>query len=307
MGKISFIKSDGAVVEGADAVNTHVDEGTGETIIEVVATPAPESHPIPTQLGVAVRENNAEEVAALPVTHANSPAVFDDQNIGFEDIILPRINIVHKVGGLSEVFNSGEIVLKQSLVLYSPKRGENAAGTPPLNLTILGFKKTQFAEKVVGGARGILCNCELDLAKNNGTLDYAEWESSKKAAAEGAGKVLRYFERLATAMILIERPAHIADVDHIEFPYACEGKYYALALYGMKGTAYTHAAKHAFTARKMGHLRPTGYVGYSWQLSTIVKPFAHGPTPVPFLKVGVKNSDAFVKFVREDILGDLRS
>lgn len=301
MGKISFVKSD--VVEGADAVSSYVDEH-GETVVEVVATPAPEqSHQIPALLGVAVRENSAEE-CSLPAKHANSPAVFDDQAIGFDEIILPRINIVHKVGGLSEIFDSGDIVLKQSLVIYAAKRGE-VAGTAPLSLTILGFKKTQFAEKVAGGVRGMLLNSELDLAKNGGTLDYAEWDASKNAAAEGQGKALRYFERLATAMILIEKPAQIPDTDNIEFPYCCEGKYYALALYGMKGTAFTHAAKHAFTARKMGHLRATGYVGYSWQLSTTGKVFGKNTVPVPVLKVGVKNSEAFVKFVREDILGDL--
>jgi hypothetical protein len=298
MSKIDFAKAAAANVEGADSVNTHVD-GAGETVTEETPTPAP-------ALGVAVREDNAGEVSAAPVAHSNSPAVFDDQNIGFEDIILPRINIVHKVGGLSEIFNSGEIVIKQALVIYSPKKGETA-GTAPLNITILGFKKTQFAEKVSGGARGILCNTEMDVAKNNGTLDYAEAKASVEAAKDGGGKALRYFERLATAMLLIEKPAQIPDTDHIEFAHVHDGKYYALALYGMKGTAYTHAAKLAFTDRKMGHLRPTGYVGYSYQLSTTTKPFAHGPTPVPVLKVGSKNTDAFVAFVRNDILGDLQS
>lgn len=295
MGKVSFVKSD------VQSVNTAVEDGA--VVTEVVDTPTPGEthHPIPATLGVAVREN-AEEAGSLPVA-PNSPAVFDDQNIGFEDIILPRINIVHKVGGLSELFDSGEIVLKQTLVIYAPKRGETP-GTPPLNLTILGFKKTQFAEKVAGGVRGILCNSEAEVAKNGGTLDWGEWDASVKAAAAGAGKVLRYFERLATAMVLIEKPAQIPDTDHIEFPYECEGKYYALALWSMKGTAYTHGAKHLFTARKMGHLRATGYVGHNWIVSTKTKPFGNNVIPVPDLKPGTKNSDVFVQFVRREIFGN---
>lgn len=230
---------------------------------------------------------------------AESPITFDDSNIGFEDIILPRINIVQKVGDLSEIFSPGEIVLKQSLVIHSP--GKNGQpGDPPLNITVLGFKKTQFAEKVVGGVLGILAHTEQEVVKHGGTLDYKEWAASEAAAKAGNGKPLRYFQRLATALCLVEKPAKLADDDHVEFPYECEGKHYALVLWSMKGTAYTHAAKAMFTARKIGHLR-SGYAKQSWGLTAKMEKFGENFAAVPVIRPGAKNSDAFQSFVYEVI------
>jgi hypothetical protein len=273
-----------------------------EVVVESTNTAAPAAAPAP---GTAVAIVDAP---ALPVARTDSLPLFDDQNIGFEDIILPRINIVQKVGDLSEIFNPGEIVLKQSLVIHNPGKpaigpAPAVPGNPPLNLVILGFKKTQFAEKVAGGAQGILAHTELEVAKNGGTLDYKEWEASE-AAAKAPGstvKALRLFQRLATALVLVEKPAHIADTDHIEFPYECEGKFYALVLWSMKGTAYTHAAKTMFTARKIGHLR-SGYAKATWSLTTKMTKFGENYAAVPVVKAGPRTSDAFQKFAL-DVLG----
>ena len=137
MSKVSFERTIDVVATPVADVTvesvTTVSPATPVAITPVVSSPVPESS-VPARI--------------------NSPIEFDDQNIGFEDIILPRINLVHKVGGLSEIFNSGEIVLKQTLVIYSPgrKHPDPALVIPadaPLNLVILGFKKVQFAEKVV--------------------------------------------------------------------------------------------------------------------------------------------------------------
>lgn len=263
-------------------------------VVESVTTAAPvDVAPAPApSTAVAI-----VDVPAGPVTRTDSLPLFDDQNIGFEDIILPRINIVQKVGDLSEIFTPGEIVLKQSLVIHSPGKpavGNVAAvpGTPPLTLIVLGFKKTQFAEKVAGGAQGILAHTEQEVAKHGGTLDYKEWEASTKTPG---AKPLRLFQRLATALVLVEKPAHIADEEHIEFPYDCEGKYYALVLWSMKGTAYTHAAKQMFTARKIGHLR-AGYNKSAWTLTTKSEKFGDNYAFVPVVKVAGKTSGDFQKF-----------
>ncbi|NOS67035.1 MAG: hypothetical protein HOO67_01565 [Candidatus Peribacteraceae bacterium] len=234
------------------------------------------------------------DAPAAPVARTDSLPLFDDQNIGFEDIILPRINIVQKVGDLSEIFNPGEIVLKQSLVIHSPGK-PGTPGDAPLSIVVLGFKKTQFAEKVAGGAQGILAHTEQEIAKHGGTLDYKEWQASEAAAKAGQGKALRLFQRLATALVLVEKPTQVADADHIEFPYECEGKYYALVLWSMKGTAYTHAAKAMFTARKIGHLR-SGYSKNAWTLTTKSEKFGDNYAFVPVVKAGPKTSEAFGKF-----------
>jgi len=291
--KVSFAKTETPVID------LHVDSVTA------VATP----HEIPATLsGTSATLSGTSATTAVVITpeqkvqSTSAPAiVFDDQNIGFEDIILPRINIVQKVGDLSEIFTPGEIVLKQSLVIYSPSKGA-VAGTAPLNLTVLGFKKTQFTEKVSGGAMGILAATEADVVKHGGTLDYKEWEASvSENKVNPASKPLRLFQRLATALCLVEKPEIVPDADHIEFPYECEEKYFNLVLWSMKGTAYTHGAKAMFTARKIGHLRQ-GYAKQSWSLSTKVEKFGEFYAAVPIIKPGVKTSAAFQEFVL-DVIG----
>lgn len=305
--KLSFDKNAPAAAE-IPTINTAAD-AAGNVTTEVVATPEPGvveniaaevvHHPIPATTGteVAVRDVPATDVA----TSDGAVSLVDDQDISLADIILPRINIVQKVGDLSEIFTPGEVVLKQSLVIYSPAKGEKA-GDPPLNITVLGFQKTKFTEKVEGGKLGDLCATEADVAKKGGTLDYKEWQASVAGVKDGTvTKALRLFQRLATALVLIEKPATVKDEDHIEFPYECEGKFYALALWSMKGTAYTHAAKTMFTARKIGHLRQ-GYSSQSWSLSTKMDKFGDNYAAVPVVKPAAKNSEAFRAFIKE-VLG----
>lgn len=293
--KVSFEKS--PEIPANIVTEEHVETPTpveGVTIESVTTftTPAPLFSTTPSVPALVI---DAPLVPAV----VDSPIAFDDQNIGFEDIILPRINLVQKVGDLSEIFSPGEIVLKQSLVIHTPSKA-GVIGDPPLNITVLGFKKTQFAEKIAGGVLGILAHTDQEVAKHGGTLDYKEWEASEKAAKTGTGKALRYFQRLATALCLVEKPAKLADEDHIEFPYECEGKYFALVLWSMKGTAYTHAAKAMFTARKIGHLR-SGYAKQSWGLTSKMEKFGENFAAVPVIRPGAKNSDAFQAFVFEVI------
>ena len=278
-------------------VSFGVQTPSGEPTKEIIPTASPVEGVVVESVTTAAAPVTAVAVVdapAQPVQRADSLPLFDDQNIGFEDIILPRINIVQKVGDLSEIFTPGEIVLKQSLVIHNPGK-TGTPGDAPLNIIVLGFKKTQFAEKVAGGAQGILAHTEQEVVKHGGTLDYKEWQNSEAAAKAGNGKALRYFQRLATALVLVEKPTTIQDEEHIEFPYECEGKFYALVLWSMKGTAYTHAAKAMFTARKIGHLR-SGYSKSAWGLTTKSEKFGDNYAYVPVVKPGLKTSEVFQKF-----------
>jgi len=287
-------------------------------------TPPPASAPVAVDTAPAASIPTAPAPAPLAVvpsqplpvaTPAYDPTRFDDDNIGFEDVILPRINIVQNVGDLSAIFGKGEIVLNQQLVIHEPAvtghpdPSKNKPGTGPLILTVLGFRRRQFTEKVSGGKLGMLLNTEEEVARNNGTLDYKEWKASVDAveAAKTTGAAVppakRRFERLATALILIEKPAALPDPDNINFPYEFGGKFYALTLWSMKGTAYTHAAKKIFTAKKIGHLKKTGYVGQAWSLTTESETFENGNAAfVPKIAPAAKNSDEFRKFAM-DVIG----
>ncbi len=262
---------------------------------------------VPIAPAVCIPTTSAMVPAQSATVSPYDPTALDDNNIGFEDVILPRINIVQKVGDLSKIFNGGEVVLNQETVIHEPAfihptdPSKNEQGTGLLTLTVLGFRKKQFTEKIEGGKLGMLLNDEADIARNNGTLDYKEWKQSVDASKLPGGlPAKRFFQRLATALLLVERPAHIPDEDHVLFPYEFEGKFYCLVLWSMKGTGYTNAAKHLFTARKIGHLR-TGYTAQAWTLTTKIEEYSGNSAYIPVIKPGPKNSDTFRAFAREII------
>lgn len=197
---------------------------------------------------------------------APSGLALGDKIPEFNDIILPRLNIIQSTGELKNSFPVGAVVFNQSLVLFAPPiinaktQTVEKPGTPPAIITVLGFRPTRFCEKVQGGFGGLICNTEAEVTANGGTLNYQEW-LAKKASG------MKRFEPLADALIAIERPDAVAD-DETVFNYPCEDKKYTLALWGMRGTSYTAAAKGCFfTARAVGCLRQ-GYPTYSYALST---------------------------------------
>jgi hypothetical protein len=227
---------------------------------------------------------------------ASGGLLLGDKLPTLRDIILPRLNIVQASGQLARAFPFGSLVYNQQTVLYSQPDIDmttgniRRAGTPPLVITVLGFRPTRFAEKVSGGTRGLIVDTEEQVRSNGGTLDYNEW-TLKKASG------MRRFEPLADAMIAIERPAFIKDDDTV-FAYPVDDKKYALALWGLKGTAYTAACKRVwFHQRAMGCLRVAGYPSFSWNVSTRTEA-GENPYAVPVVLPAAKSTPAFLEFVK---------
>lgn len=295
--RVSFEKP----LEGAPLAST----ATASPVVDI--TPAAS---VPSSTALAYNP------APVQVVGTN-PFFADDENISLDDIKLPRINIVQKVGDLSNIFNGGEIILDQELVIHAAAdKGKD--GDLPLLVTILAFRKLQFAEKVDGGAQGLLVQSEAAVAAAGGTLDYKEWEQSVaavKAQVPGA-KVVKLFQKLATALVLIECPVQLlkADADHISFPHECEGKYYAMALWSMKGSAFTNAAKTFFTARRIGHLKNKfdatgvriggGYPERSWTLTTKLESYKSGFFAyIPVVRAATASSPALKEFIQGFLQG----
>jgi hypothetical protein len=245
--------------------------------------------------GVPVESTTTAVVPASEQQLAPGGLVLGDRLPAFKDIILPRINIVQGVGLLKDSFPFGSIVFNQQVVLFTPpdidKQTGNIkrAGTPPVVLTVLGFRPTRYAEKVSGGARGLIVDSEDAVRANGGTLDYNEWKLKQSSG-------MKRFEPLADALVAIERPASITDDDTV-FVYAVDGKKYALAIWGLKGTAYTAAAKRVFfTARAMGCLRG-GYPTYSFNVSTRSETRESNTYSIPVCLPAQKSTPAFLEFV----------
>jgi len=247
----------------------------------------------PAASAVTVRENTSLAPAGL---------ILGDKIPEFKEIILPRVNIVQNIGGLKDTFEPGELVFNQTTVLYSPPVINKTtgvvevAGTPPVDMVILGFRPTRFAEKVAGGGRGIIVDTEEKVTANGGTLDYNEW---KLKAKDG----IKYFEYLAEALVAIRRPEHCKDDDTV-FVYPVGGHKYALAIWGMKGSAYTVAKTAFFTPRSMGCLRKGGYPSYHFAVSTFEKPFQTGNKAwVPVCLPTVPTDATFLEFAAQILKG----
>ncbi len=234
---------------------------------------------------------------AMPVGKADN-FLLGDFLPSFADIILPRLAIAQNIGTLKETYISGSVVLDRKVALFVPPGMINNAvtrqSTPPVTITVVGFRPTRFVEKIVGSAdRGQIVKTERDVALAGGTLDWSEWKLKKAAG-------MKLFQPLADAFLVIERPEELKD-DNTNFSYTIDGKNYALALWAMKGTAYTSAAKRVFfTSRRIGILREGGYPSWSFTLATREDSFPGGNkawTPVCLPKE--KNGPAFLAFIKD--------
>jgi hypothetical protein len=240
--------------------------------------------------------NPAENTNTAVQTAAHQGGlVLGDQVPTFDQIILPRVNLVASVGGLKDSYSPGSFLYDQRVILYVPPMVNaktskvEREGTPPVIVTVLGFRPTRYVEKVQGGGRGILCNTEEEVRKNSGTLSYQEWMLKK---ADG----MRRFDYLAEALLAIERPETCAD-DGTVFTYTVEGKQFALGLYAMKGSAYTVAKRSLFTPRSIGCLKE-GYPTYSFALSSRLEPTPDKQSTywLPVFVPNKRSTPEFLKF-----------
>jgi hypothetical protein len=246
-------------------------------VVDTTVPEKPSSPSLPTAGGQQFSSPAALAMATVPgvgvpSTDATGGFLAGDTLPGFRDIILPSINIVQSTGELKDSFPIGSIVFGQNLEIFRVPQIDKATGnikvpgTAPLNLTIIAFRPTRFVEKLSqaarsAGVRGALVNTEAEVRAAGGTLDYNEWRLK-----EASG--MKRFEYLATAFVVIKRPETIADDDTV-FTFQVGDAKYALALWNMKGTSYTHAAKKVFfTARRMGCLSKGGYPSWNYSIST---------------------------------------
>lgn len=208
----------------------------------------------------------------------------DDDSIRIEDIVFPRINIVQKVGELSNTFNPGEIVYNQQLVLRTAKKGE-APEPAPLRAVVIGFKPDQFVQKTTDGS-GEIVGSEKEVHDLGGTLDYNEHNGPAKKPL---------FQRMSTALLVVEQPD---GVDALSFPHSHAGKNYSIVLWSMKGAAHTAGAKILKTEKKMGALREGGYRSGVIAVSTKLKDFRTGNSAwVPVIKVVERTTPEFRDWV----------
>lgn len=254
----------------------------------------------------AAPENQTQALASVQspgVPATSGGLILGDKIPDFSEIILPRVNLAQNIGKLKDTFPPGSLVLGQQVLLFCPPDVDVATGnvrraaTPPVTLTVLGFRPTRFCEKVAGGARGLIVNTEDAVRANGGTLDYKEWKLKESSG-------MKRFEPLADALVLVERPESSKDDDTV-FIFPANGKKYAIALWGLRGVAYTAAAKRVFfTQRSLGTLRG-GYPTYSFYTSSRTEGDKGKEYWVPVCTVREKNTEEFLTLVRSILGGSI--
>lgn len=243
-----------------------------ETRTEAVPTPVPDVT-VECVTSVGGVASSLPVPASLPVS-APAGLVGGEDNIDFRDIVLPKIHIGQGVGDIGRDFGMGEIVFDQKLKL--PR---------PVEFFVLGFLPTRFSERTTGGELGNICDTEAEVVACGGTTDWNEAEETSKPL----------YQRLATAVLLIKQPEGVTCDD---FSYEHNGAKYSLALWAMKGSAYTHGAKTLFTARKIGTLRKSWFA-HSYKLTTKDEKFRTGNRAfIPVLEKGSPAPEGFDAFAR---------
>lgn len=211
---------------------------------------------------------------------------------------MPRVNIVQKVGDLSNQFTEGDVVFnKETVLLKSPKGQPAGTALPCLRVVVVGFRADRYAEKTVGGAKGDIVDTEEEVFKKGGTTDYN--------IAKTTGETL--YQPLAECLVLIEKPEGVNDP---AFKYFVDGKRYAIALWAQKGTSYTNFTKVVRTARKAGWLAneydadgnvkiARTYASGVWELRTMVKDYFGNFAWIPVLRRGEYSSQAMLDFAAQ--------
>ncbi len=242
-------------------------------------------------------------VAAPPAAGTRSVVpggpVLGDYIPTFKDIILPHLTLAQNMGELGKNFPPGTLVFDNRLPLFSPPQLDKATGvlakpaSPPVIVTVLGWKDTRFVQKIEGSAeRGMVVNSEAAVISSGGTTDWGEWQLKKASG-------MKYFQALATALTLIRRPDVVADDDTV-FTFEVDGAKYALAWWNMKGAVYTEAARKVFfTARQTGCLRAGGYPSYNFAVTTKLQTYPGNKSAwVPVCIPAAKSTATFLDFAK---------
>ena len=212
--------------------------------------PAPDA----AEKAVVVRENLAPVVV-------HSPSIADPNKglIGewtYDDIKLPRLNLVNKSGELADLFTPGTFAINKEHGLTKISEADKTVGLP---LTVIATRmKKQYQENIRYEDREITPQRTFDsateVAANGGRVD---WKN------KGPG----FFSEMAHIELLIQKPEGLPEEVDPLFYYAIGEQSYARVIYTVSGTAFTAVAVTVASALR-GHLSETGLHGGLWLLGS---------------------------------------
>lgn len=219
----------------------------------------------PTGVAVTTTENRLAPTEATVVGKVQG-------YIDRSDINIPSLKIVNGAGPVSENFDKGAIVLSGESQLSD--------GKTPIKLTVIAFRKF-YIEK--------LNSDDYDEGKRPRRFDTPEQVREAGGHLEWINDEPPPFQSAADATVVVE-----SDTENPLFPFEQNGKHYALAVWEIRGSAYTRAGKTIATAGAYS-LRD-GLQNGSWTLATKLEKLGKYTVAVPVLKAGPKNDAATAAF-----------
>lgn len=219
------------------------------------------------------------EVAVVPapettvaIRHSANADVQGELTRG--DINIPGFQIVQAVGPASENHAAGTILLN--------REAELSPGDKPVKLTVLKIK-VSYIENVEYGSEIIPRRFDtLEEVREVG--GHIEWIDDQRPP----------FSRMAEALIAVEAPEGADESVLANFPFDFEGKSYAMALWSLRGSAFTRAGKTILTAAEFA-LKEGLHKG-AWHLTTKREKLGKNYVYVPVLRHAEKNGPELQEF-----------
>ena len=190
------------------------------------------------------------------------------------DIKLPRISIVQKISEDASVFGAGAIVFNREVKL--------AVEGQKIPVTFLRIDK-QFEEKLPIGAERMpdIKETPDEVLQAGGSLKYGD---------------PNYYQEIAHIQAVIPKPENASDQEALLFPYeAPDGKWFGLALWTVRSTAYTPVVPTLYTANKM--FLKDGLCNGSWDLSTEKRTNLKGSWHVPAIRFNGRHQGEMQEFM----------
>jgi hypothetical protein len=221
-----------------------------------------------------IEEAGSKAVAVRP--EAQVAVMGDDPSkgiygeFGAEDIRLPRLNLVNKVGDLSNLFTPGTYVLNKEHQIndIDPK---NKGAAVPLKVIAVRLK-VEYQESLPydPDVRPRVFQTAEEVRLAGGRVDYGRKEG--------------IFAKVGHIEFLIQEPETLSEEAATTFFYVLGEKRYARVIYTASSTAYAETAAILYNDFKVGHLNKTGLFGGFYSLGSKLKTGDKGTWWIPSMK-----------------------
>jgi hypothetical protein len=187
-----------------------------------------------------------------------------------KDIKLPRLNLVNKVGDLSNLFTPGTwVIQKEHQITDLDPKNKSVGGS----LKVIAVRlKVEYQESLA---------YDPDVRPRVfQTAEEVRLAGGQVAYGRGEGK----FAKVGHIEFLIQEPETLSEEAASSFFYVLGDKRYARVIYTASSTAYAETAAILYSDYRVGHLNKTGLFGGYYLLGSKLKTGDKGTWWIPSMK-----------------------